>query len=352
MKKIINLFLITLLFSGCQKHKNYTEKSIPYNDALLHCEKIKEKNPDNYFKLHQDCMCGSQVPNFTASSIEGELIKSSDFHGKLTVINFWATWCAPCIAEVPGLNALVDRYKESVNFISIASNSKSEVEKFLVDNPWKFKHISNEENLMDSVFRHKFSYPTTYLLNKEGIIIRSFSGGTIGEYAPYHIQKKLIPAIQLELSSLPKEYFTKYPNKVGDIKYNTELDDQTFSICNSENILQYFNNLSGLEYKGEKAEIIQIFKDNFEPTNLNTDNGLITVRFIVNCKGEIGRFRLSQMDIDYNEKQFSESISDQILSITKSLKGWQPKELNENPIDYYQILSFKLEKGHIIDILP
>jgi len=79
---------------------------------------------------------------------------------------------------------------------------------------------------------------------------------------------------------------------------------------------------------------------------------LIRIRFIVNCAGDTGRFRILGMDKDYKQKEFSPSITDQILSITKSLTGWKTKTSNGETYDYYQYLIFKIDKGQIKEILP
>ncbi len=198
---IILIFFISIL-SSCNETKskevsNKKNQSITYELGLENCKKIKEQNPDNYFHLLNDCMAGSQMPEFRTKSIDGTSIDLNGLKGKLSVINFWFTTCPPCIAEIPGLNLIVDKFgSDNVNFISIARNNKAEIEKFLIDHPWKFIHISNENNIIDEVFKLQLGYPTTYLLNKDAQIIKSFSGGAMGEQAIVEIQNKLVPAIE------------------------------------------------------------------------------------------------------------------------------------------------------------
>lgn len=348
--------ILSLVLFGCEDNRSKASlyakgKTISYEEAQLNCQKIKEENPEG---STEDCMCGGRLPDFNAISISGERINSEDLRGKLTIINFWFSTCAPCIAEVPGFNTLVEKYgKDKINFISIARNSKSEVEEFLKVNPWDFEHISNDTNVIDSIFKHEFGYPTTFLLDKNGVIIRSFTGGAVGENAGYFLQKRIVSSIEEALRISPLKTRKHYKGNIGDIEYNPDLDDPSFSLCNGENqINQYFNNGNGLGYKGEKSEIFQIFENNYKPIISDLDNGLLTLRFVVNCKGETNRYRLSEMDNNYKLTNFNKSVTDQILTIAKSLKGWQPKKLEGIPIDYYQILSFKIENGQIIDILP
>lgn len=144
------------------------------------------------------------------------------------------------------------------------------------------------------------------------------------------------------------------PRKLIDsISYDPELDSKDFTRCNSEELtIQYFNNSKGLEYQGDKPAIVEEFRKAYVPPINSEEDGLIRIRFIVNCKGEVGRLRLISMDKHYNEKEFPKNITSQLLQITNGLKGWKPKELKGELRDYYQYLIFKIKKGNIIKILP
>src|SRR3981081_1367828 len=69
--------------------------------------------------LHSQAMASTSVdgitlepaPDFELKSLDGRAVRLSDFHGKVVVLNFWATWCAPCMALVPQERSLVDRLK-------------------------------------------------------------------------------------------------------------------------------------------------------------------------------------------------------------------------------------------------
>ncbi len=144
----------------------------------------------------------------------------------------------------------------------------------------------------------------------------------------------------------------KYPRQIGDSSFNVEKDDSSFIPCNGDNkIVQYFNYGKGLEYDGEKKALINVFKEKYVPVDVN-ENGLIRIRFVVNCKGDTGRFRITQTNNNYKEFSFDEKITSQLLKITQDLKGWKVKEKGEEKIDYYQYLIFKIKKGKLIEILP
>lgn len=165
------------------------------------CLNIMEDNPSNYVRLMIDCMVGSEIPPFQTKSIEGEVINKDMLKGKVTLINFWFSACPPCVAEIPGFATIIDKYgKDKINYIAFGDNSKEEIEKFLKAHPWDFKHISNENDIIENIFKVElFGYPTTYLLNEDAQIVKSFSGGKSGDQAITDMLNKLLPAIEKEL---------------------------------------------------------------------------------------------------------------------------------------------------------
>ena len=148
------------------------------------------------------------------------------------------------------------------------------------------------------------------------------------------------------------ENSSAYPSQVGDINFDSKIDDPDFKLCDENNVLQYYNFGKGLQYKGEKIKIIEQFREGFKSVAHTEESGFITIRFIVNCQGKTGRYRLQGMNNDYIEKTFSENITDQLLGLTKQLDGWGMGEANGKVYDYYQYLTFKMEDGKLIEIMP
>lgn len=139
---------------------------------------------------------------------------------------------------------------------------------------------------------------------------------------------------------------------VGDIYTDKELDDPAFLLCgDQEDVFQYFNFSKGMQIRGEKKALDKLIRNKFKNTRAS-DNGYVRVRFIVNCKGETGRFRVLSSDLNFKETLLSKELTHQLLTITKEIKGWQiiyHEGLNR---DYYQYLTFKIINGELKEILP
>jgi len=94
-----------------------------------------------------------------------------DFRGKTIFINEWATWCPPCIAEMPSLQKLYDQLndEEDIAFLLITNEKKDVVEKFISDNGYTFPVMMARSNTPDSFYSP--SIPATFLVSPAGEIV-------------------------------------------------------------------------------------------------------------------------------------------------------------------------------------
>jgi hypothetical protein len=154
------------------------------------------------------------------------------------------------------------------------------------------------------------------------------------------------------LDACAQEKTTDYPDFVGDIAYVPDQDDVGFKVCNASNVAQYYNFGKGLQFNGEKSKIIKHFEKHYSAAKFKGESGYIRVRFIVNCEGNAGRFRVQEMDLSLEPKTFGNGLAKELLKITGSLQGWGIATYEEQVFDYYQHLVFKIEDGKLTEILP
>ena len=114
---------------------------------------------------------GDQAPNFELAGG----VRLTDYSGKLVLLNFWATWCAPCVAEVPSLNNLYERFRdEGLVVLAISIDEEEDVYKrFLERFGVTFPTVRDPERKVSARYG-TMKYPETYLINREGIVIRKY----------------------------------------------------------------------------------------------------------------------------------------------------------------------------------
>lgn len=139
---------------------------------------------------------------------------------------------------------------------------------------------------------------------------------------------------------------------VGIIPKDESVDDSNFQPCHEDYSLFYYQvDNSDHLYKGEKPAIVKTFDDIKLPA-IDQNDGYVTIRFLVNCKGETGRFRVEQVDFEYKDKEFEGELVTQLLEKTKQLDGWWPATREGYKCDYYKYLTFKIINNQTVDILP
>ena len=124
---------------------------------------------------------GSQVnqraPDFTLQNLTGQNVnvKLSDFRGKIVMINFWATWCEPCLDEMPFLQAISDNWSsEDLEILAVASNDKESlatVKQFIENKGYDFPVFYDSAGQAKSLYSIQ-GWPTTFFIDAEGIIRR------------------------------------------------------------------------------------------------------------------------------------------------------------------------------------
>jgi len=122
------------------------------------------------------------------------------FKNKLTFINFWFETCPPCIAKIPALNELKNKYKNhNINFLAIGKDSQKDIELFIKTYPFSFDLVANGEQVKRDIFQSPWGYPLTIVANKKGVIIEAYSGGKSDSTAFKQTIEKLEPLIIKEL---------------------------------------------------------------------------------------------------------------------------------------------------------
>lgn len=107
--------------------------------------------------------------NWVLKDLEGNNVQFKKAEGKVILINFWATWCPPCLAEMPDLQSLYKLYANRVHFYFISSEDPEKLQKFMKNNNYIFPVFTPLSMPPDEL--KTLSLPTTYLISGEGKIV-------------------------------------------------------------------------------------------------------------------------------------------------------------------------------------
>jgi thiol-disulfide isomerase/thioredoxin len=124
------------------------------------------------------------APDVSGTAITGNKVSLSDFRGKVVVVNFWASWCAPCRAEAPGLENVARATAGKVQFLGIATkDSAANARQFARDHGETYPSIADNDGTIAAEFPQvPQSLPSTLILDKDGrVAARVVAGIEQGE---------------------------------------------------------------------------------------------------------------------------------------------------------------------------
>ena len=115
--------------------------------------------------------------DFSVTAIDGQTIRLSALRGKVVLVNFWATWCPPCRAEIPDLIKLQTKYKDRLVIIGVSEdeNGLALVKRFVAEHRINYPIVMSTPALA-KVFPGVSSLPTTFVLDGEGRIVQRHLG--------------------------------------------------------------------------------------------------------------------------------------------------------------------------------
>ena len=168
------LSLLAVILFGCSQQNKQQNGSSQQQDSLNYKENVslivsvqkKEKN---------------QTPDFTWHDSTGKQISFSEISkGKPVLVNFWATWCGPCIAETPDIVKINDEFKSKGALVIGISTDRDEDALSLVSGFVKEKNVTYQIVIdngdLEEAFGGLRGYPTSFYIDKNGKIVRKLLG--------------------------------------------------------------------------------------------------------------------------------------------------------------------------------
>ena len=166
-KKYVLLFLVIFIGAILVFLEHFTET--PISIADIQTKKIfnEKKSSVGYF-----------APSFKLRNIKGNYESLESYRGEVVVLNFWATWCAPCRIEMPSFEKLYRRYRSegvTVLAITLDKNSENKIKSFVDEYGLSFPILLDEKGEVERLYP-SMTIPFTYIIDRQGRIVARVDG--------------------------------------------------------------------------------------------------------------------------------------------------------------------------------
>jgi peroxiredoxin len=153
-----------------------------------------EAGPDNPTGAVVGGNKGNLAPNFNLKNIAGGQLALSSLRGKAVLVDFWDTWCPPCRKALPALDAISQAYPDDLVVVGVAfgRDGEEKVRQYVAQNNLTFPMVLTDENFQVAKdFGGVQSIPTTFLIDRNGLIVEKWVGGHSREVYEAGVKKVL-----------------------------------------------------------------------------------------------------------------------------------------------------------------
>jgi thiol-disulfide isomerase/thioredoxin len=202
MKRMVNFALpclvaVAVLLSGCGRTQAAHADSAPVAGAAKQAEPAQDANVIQFVKNPEG------APAFQLNDLEGKPLSLAEAKGKIVLLNFWATWCGPCRAEIADLVDLQKRYADKLEIIALATDEDDadEVRRFVLKSGINYRVAM----ISDEVRRDYggiAALPTSFVIDAEGRIVQKHVG--LNDPTIYELEVKAMLGLPLDAKV---EYF-------------------------------------------------------------------------------------------------------------------------------------------------
>jgi peroxiredoxin len=158
-------------------------------------------------KIVEGSFKGKPAPDFSLQTLDGQTLKLSDLRGKAVVLNFWATWCTPCKAEMPWFVDFQKQYGgQGLQMVGVAmdDSAKDDIDKFAKQMGVNYPVVLGKESLADQYGGVDF-LPTTFYIDRSGNIQDRVFGIVDRREAEASVKKVLASAASAPANTVPSE---------------------------------------------------------------------------------------------------------------------------------------------------
>ena len=139
---------------------------------------VSSSNPRPASEWVNSVVAGDLAPDFELEDTKGNKVTLSDLRGKIVLVNFWATWCPPCLEEMPSMERL-NEVLAGDDFVMLAvnteANGRSVVPAFLEKTPYTFPILYDDKGVVQKQYG-VFKFPESFIIQKDGTVAEKIIG--------------------------------------------------------------------------------------------------------------------------------------------------------------------------------
>ncbi|SOC43013.1 TlpA disulfide reductase family protein [Ureibacillus acetophenoni] len=185
LKKYISVIFVALFISYVtfvilsEENIKNLRKTVQVNEQGTLNESLNNKSTE-ITGYDNDSQKVELAPEFTLSDLNGKAVNLSDFKGKIVILNFWTTWCPPCIEEMPEMQRFYEKNKDhrieivAVNLTNF-DNGQQAIESFVQDYGLTFPVLLDKDGVLRSMYEI-LTIPTSFILDTEGGVFQKIVG--------------------------------------------------------------------------------------------------------------------------------------------------------------------------------
>lgn len=129
------------------------------------------------------------APDFELQALTGEMVSLSDFNGKPVLINFWATWCPPCVQEMPLLQEISDDYAGELVVLPVnGGDSMEQIRAFAEAYEYNLMFLADPENALSLEYSVR-GFPTSFFIDVDGLVQGTYVGMMDENVISYYLEK-------------------------------------------------------------------------------------------------------------------------------------------------------------------
>lgn len=181
LKKIIVVMLcsVMLLCAGCGNGENSTQSQSGGSDNQEGTSELSNEASESEIEDMTSTDDRVQIDNFEMTLLDGTKTSFEEYKGKKVLLNFWATWCGPCVGEMPAFQKLSEEYPEELVILAVnCSEDQDTVQKFIDNNGYTFPVVLDADGAIQTMFGGIYSIPVTVIIDEEGCIVSSHVGAS------------------------------------------------------------------------------------------------------------------------------------------------------------------------------